>query len=100
MGFPKVEINHIEDENVQRAFRQILDSLNLVGSGAIANGTLLRDVVLGTSAVKVPHKLGRKPTGYIPTKLSANAVVYGDTLSDRFLTLTASAAVTADIWVF
>lgn len=100
MSFAGIDINHIEDENVQRAFRQILDRLNTIGGGALANGTLVRDVALTTSSVKVPHTLGRKPRGYIVTKRNANAVVYNGDFSIRFLNLTASAAVTVDLWVF
>ena len=100
MGFANIEVSNIEDEGVHRAVEEILARVNLIGTGPLNNGSLVTDVDLSTSSLKVPHKLGRKPTGYLITKRSANAIVYGDTLSDRFLTLTASATVTVDIWVF
>ena len=96
----KVDIPDIEDEQTRRAFELVLDGLNSLIVIDILSGTLLPDVVLGTTAVKVPHKLDRKPRGYFSTKLNANAVIFGTNLTSRFIELTASATVTADIWVF
>ena len=97
---PRIEIPDVEDEQTRRALRQILDRANDIGGLAIVDGIILSAVGLTTSPVKVAHKLGRIPLGYIPIKLSANAVVFGSNLTSRFLELTASATVTADLWVF
>ena len=56
------------------------------------------DLVSGTNVVN--HKLGRKPSGYIVTKVDAALIIF-DTASDTdTITITADAAATAIIWFF
>ncbi len=76
--------------------------LNYLSAQAILNGALIEDIALGTTEVKVAHKLGRAYTGWFPVNLNANAVIYvsSTTLPNQFLNLKASASCTASIWVF
>ena len=66
-------------------------------------GTVEVDFVSGT--VVVPHKLGRKPRGFIVLQPQHSTYPYA-TAADwaardaNFLTLTAGAAFTSDVWVF
>jgi hypothetical protein len=72
-------------------------------SREILGGVLLRDVALSTTSRNVPHKLGRRWTGYVVTRSNANAVVYDGTGSPdprTAIALLASATVTVDLWVF
>jgi hypothetical protein len=59
-------------------------------------------ITLGTSAVDVPHGLGRDWRGWRITSKDANAVVYEGTQTDKalFLTLLASATVNVKLEVF
>lgn len=68
----------------------------------ILNGVLLENIVLSTTAAQIQHKLDRNYRGWIVVKQNANATIYStsSTLSQQFLTLTASAAVTVTLWVF
>jgi hypothetical protein len=73
-------------------------------------GELLTDLqFLGTTArpltQDVPHRLGRKPKGFLVTKINASAIVFlssNDDLyyNDATIRLTASSASTFDLWIF
>lgn len=68
----------------------------------LIDGTLLTGVQLSTAPKSVEHKLNRAPLGYIITRKNANENVWesSQALPARFLTLTATGAVTVDIWIF
>ena len=67
----------------------------------VLNGNLLTDIdlILGTTIVN--HKLSRKPQGWFITDINGAATVYrSQPFNDKNITLTASAAVTVNLWVF
>lgn len=69
----------------------------------IVDGVYLRDVAVSTSAVNVPHGLGRRWNGYIVTRRSASVGVYdgsGTSEPMREINLVATGSATVDLWVF
>lgn len=99
--FKKIGTDDLILDKFQTNVDQVLTSIS---SRRIIDGILLRDIVLTTSALLVPHLLGHPIDGYIVVKSNANAVVYDDeatnTIKDRFIKLLASATVTVTLWVF
>ena len=66
----------------------------------ILNGELLTGIELSTTPLEVPHKLSRQPRGWFIADLDADARVWRTAWNTKTITLDASAAVTAAIWVF
>lgn len=68
----------------------------------LESGRLIEDVVLGATAVDVPHLLQREPRGWIVVRRSANQSVWEGTQSrpTMFLNLVASGTVTVSLYVF
>ena len=61
----------------------------------------LKDLDLSTTELKIPHGLGRRPSGFIVLTRDAAQVIYESSTSDvTFINLKAGGAVTADVWVF
>jgi hypothetical protein len=82
---------------VQNAIEQVINPLAKL---PLLDGTPLTQIVLTTSALKVPHQLGRTPRGFFVTDLNANAVVFRTGSTDTTITLTASASCTVNLWVY
>ncbi len=100
MALNRLDPLDLADEITKRAIEPILDRVNELSEVTILDGRLIRDVVLTTTELQVAHRLAKVPTGYIVTKRSANATVFGTSLTNRFLNLTSSASVIVDLWVF
>lgn len=70
----------------------------------IIDGVQLNDIELTTTAVRVPHRLGRKVRGYVVVRSNAGVTVFDDNDGkldlDKFLYLQSSAPVTVNLWVF
>lgn len=85
---------------------RVQDNMSLFADALVKipllDGILIKDVVLGTTEVRINHTLGREPQGWIIVKKNAAADIYesSSTLTDRYLSLTATATVTASIWIF
>lgn len=76
-------------------------SINPVLSLPINNGLLLRSIALVNGAFTFNHRLGRKMQGWILTDVNGSANIYrSQPLNDITLTLTSSAAVVVDLFVF
>lgn len=88
--------------SVQRLGDSLMKGLNGITQIEILSGNLLTDISLGTAATRVPHKLGRKPLGYIVVRRNAASTVYDQVESQEeiFLNLAASASVQVSLWVF
>ena len=84
---------------------RVEDALLPISDSSIVDGKLLTGHVLasGTTSV-IAHGLGRKLKGWIVVSKNAAQHVYDSQASnetpDLFLHLTASGAVTVDLWVF
>lgn len=88
--------------SVERLASSVVRVLNGLAASEIISGSLITDVDLGTTAVRVAHKLGRKPLGYIVIRRDSDATVF-EQVEDRedfFLNLKASATVRVNLWVF
>lgn len=84
-------------DSIDSAFRKLFSLV------PILDGRLLENVVLTTTAVEVPHGLGRKPRGWILVKSGVSIIVYQTSESaypELNLRLTASGTDVVSIWVF
>lgn len=97
--FKKVAGLTAEVANLQERLQEFFQP---IVSCPLLDGVLVTNVALNTTPTKVEHKLRRAPLGYIIVRQNANSVVYESSkdLPTSFITLTASAAVTVDLWVF
>ncbi len=96
----KVPLIQLKDEATNRALGQVVERLNRLLDIPFLDGTLLKDQALNSGANSVNHRLGRTPQGYLILKQSSAASIYGSAYADKTMTLTASGAVTVDVWVF
>ena len=89
------------DELLNRIQDRLLAALNPVLKSQILDGRLVEGVVLGATQVSVAHGLDRSGVKFIVVSPQADARVWQSASADsKFLYLTASAAVTVDLWVF
>jgi hypothetical protein len=101
-GFKKIQAKDEELNKVQSNVEQLIEP---VLNSQIINGVLLKNVILDASIVnQVSHKLGRKPQGWLIVRQRANSIIWDaqdtNTKANRTLTLSCSANVTIDLWVF
>lgn len=87
---------------MQNAWASILDP---IVAKPIVAGLLLKDVALINGTTVVNHKLGRKLTGWIITRMQgAFGQVYDlqntNQMTNLTLVLHSNVAVTCDLWVF
>lgn len=80
-------------------------AVRALASMKLLQGAHLRDVSIANGTTTVFHTLGRPPVGWVVTRQSAALGLYESASqlaarSATTLTLTASAAGTADLWVF
>jgi hypothetical protein len=84
--------------NIDSGFRKLLSVCPLL------EGVLLKDIELSNVGfVRVEHKLGRKPNGYLVLRRNSSAIVYdspGYALEDQALMMRSSAQVSVTLWVF
>lgn len=70
----------------------------------IVDGSLMTGIVLISGTTVVNHKLGRKLVGWLIVGSNAAATVYDNQATNQTpqltLSLTSSAAVTVNLWVF
>jgi len=92
----------VKDPVVERVQSNISTAFNPLTDIPLLNGRLIEDVALTTSETKVEHKLGRAYRGWIIVDKNAAQDVYvsSETLTQRFLSLTAAGTVTVSLWVF
>lgn len=97
---------HVDENDVAGSVKRLSDSIRRAFEGLtkspIVSGSLITDIDLSTTAIRVEHKLGRKPLGYIVVRQNANAVVYeqDEERQDLFLNLRSSATVRVSLWIF
>jgi hypothetical protein len=90
-------LNRVQD-NLQRA-------MDPITSVKISNGMMLTGIKLTTTPTQVPHRLSRRFQGYWVVGSSANATIWQPDFSapvnpTKVINLTASVAVTVNLWVF
>jgi hypothetical protein len=92
------------DPELRRVQENLLSASRSLVTNPLLDGRLLEGVVVGTSSTELSHGLGRKLRGWFPTRRRADARVWdtqdGNTRPELTLLLTASAAVTLDLWVY
>lgn len=90
----------IADEKVNRMQGNVVQALNQVLKVPFMDGILLSGQSLAAGANTVNHRLQRNIQGYLILKQNAAATIFGSNYGRSTFTLTASAAVTVDLWVF
>lgn len=100
MDFKPFQKTYFQDNVLSRFQDAIASFFEQFKQSTIANGVLLEDISIGTSATRIAHKLGTTPRGYIIVKKSASATIYNSSIDENDLYLISSASVTASIWVF
>lgn len=91
-----------KNEKLDRVQTNVTTFSDSVVSIELLNGRLIEDVILGTTEVQVEHKLGRDLRGWIIVDKNAQQDIWksSETLTKRFLSLTAAGTVTVSLWVF
>lgn len=102
MDFKTIKAKDSELNVVQSNVQTMFKYLNL---SVLKDAMLLENVSIDTGlSVGIPHKLGRKPKGYIVVKQNAEANIwFSDTtenLEKLYLTLNSSANVIVSLIVF
>lgn len=101
MALPKFPTDNSALEHLQSTWATVL---NPVVDNPANAGTVLKSVVLASGANVISHKLGRKLQGWFFTRQRATGSAYDtqdtNVRPELTLLLTASAAMTVDIYVF
>lgn len=92
------------DNVINRVQDNVLAGLKAVAQSPLLGGTLLKSVTLVSGDNTIRHGLGSALSGWFVVRQRAAATIYdkqdANTIPDKTLTLTASAAVTVDLYVF
>jgi len=79
--------------NLERYFFQLTHN-------PLLRGQLVSDVSLGTTPRKINHSIGVAPIGFLVIDRNTNATIYSNDKDQAQITLTASGACTASLWIF
>ncbi len=76
--------------------------LDTLAENPLSQGRLIEDISLSTAETLVPHKLGRAYRGWFVTNIDAAVTVHAssETLTERYVALTASGTCIVSLWVF
>ena len=101
---PPLERQHTEDQDSELFQQNVKNFVKRLEDNPLLDGVLIEGVEFtGAVTVNIPHRLGRKPRGWIITDLTGGLVDVarnvGD-FDDKFLSLAASAACVVSVWVF
>lgn len=97
----KLPVFHTDDKDFQLMQTSWQSVLNPVISNPLVNGNSLSSISLISGTTIINHKLGRKLQGYFITDINGAATIYrAAPKNDLTLSLTSSAAVIVDIYVF
>lgn len=92
-----------ENGDVNALQENVYDVIRKWEGVPLLDGALVEAITLGTSAVDVPHGLGRPIRGWIVVRTNGTATIYEPStpaLRDRFLRLQATGTVVVTLWVF
>lgn len=93
-----------DDQEVTRLQSHLKTVLNPLLELPISDGVLIKDLTINTADTLIEHKLGRRPEGFLITRLKSNSVIYESATANneatRLIILIASATATADIYFF
>ena len=88
------------DDDLNKVQDALVSTLNPVFSAQILDGVLLSNVSLTSGSNTINNPLMRNVQGVIPVMKSAACDVYVTSNGAKTLTLTATAACTASLWIF
>lgn len=100
MKIQALETTFLSDPNLSKFQDNLINFSNQLMPLLFLKGNLISAAALGTSPVKIAHKLGVTPLGYLILEQNANAVIYITSKDKDFITFQASATVVANIWIF
>lgn len=92
-----------QNQEIDRLSKNTHEFAAQIVQNPLIDGVLLTGVSLTSTASYVPHTLGRVWKGFIVTNksvLGADVIGTHDRLDNQFALLTASSAVTVDLWLF
>lgn len=90
-------------EEAARAQNNVENVLGGLRNAVILDGTLIENVLVGTGATLVAHKLGRPIQGYLVVRrdnFGVIAEVTGTFDKNLFINLMASTPTTVSLWIF
>jgi len=97
MSFAKVQTQSRELNQVQS---NIATFLQTYATNPLLNGAFVNDQDLISGSTVIYHNLGRQLQGWIVTNIDGSASIYSTGFDDSTLTLSSSAAVTVNLYVF
>lgn len=97
--FRKIKTTDLKLDQVQTNIAITAESLK---NNPLLYGNLIENIDLSTTAINIPHKLGRLYKGWIITAQNAAETIYSDStyLPTQYLNLKATGSVTVSLWVF
>lgn len=94
-------IQQTKDQDFALMQQRWASQLNPLLANLLVQGNILNDIVLVNGAKTFNHYLGRQMVGYFVVDQTASASIFRSApLNSQTLTLTSSAAVTVNLWVF
>ena len=102
MSLKSLRASQIQDYETNTFQRNVIDFSTQLVKNPMLDGLLLTDIAVSTTAVEVPHNLGRDIVGYLVVKSDAAVSVFSSTSTTPKVTvkLTADASATVNLWVF
>lgn len=100
MKIQSLETTFLSDPNLSKFQDNLINFTNQFLPLIFLKGNLLENVSLTTTAIKLEHKLGTNPLGYLIMSQNTNAVIYSTAKDQNFLTMQSSANVVVSVWIF
>jgi hypothetical protein len=91
---------HAADTTLNRVQDAQIEAFRPLTTNELLDGHLLKSVALASGSNLIAHRLDRAPVGWIIVRRNGAATVHELAVDSRHLTLSASAAVTVDLYVF
>jgi hypothetical protein len=85
---------------VQQFMDMVIGNLQRMRALGPIDGVLLKNQVLGGTAKRLVHGLGRLPNGWILARQNTNTTVWETAVDADSITLQAGATCTVGVWVF
>lgn len=91
-----------QQPELQAVVNSVAEFVRPLEQNPLLDYRILNNVTIGTTAVDVPHKLGRPWTGWMVIGRTDGVVPYESTQTNEsiYLTLVAASSTTVDLYVF
>jgi len=88
------------DVNLEKIQANTRSATQASRSNPLNSGTILESTSLSVGDNEIPHKLGRKLSGWFITDINAVSSIYKKTSNDKTIVLNSSVACVVNIFVF